>query len=195
MDLDFHFSGRRAVILHPAETVREQLSLRLSALGVEAAPQWPELEPEGMDFLFLDIDTGHDDQLPWPAGAAPVPFIGLIGSHSPGRLGWAVSRNINSFLPQSALSDVYAVLVLASARFRERQRRIEADAEIARRTGMRLEVVRAVTAIMREEDLDEARALKKLRAFAMIERLTLEDAALRLLTRFGEAHAAREMRK
>lgn len=60
---------------------------------------------------------------------------------------------------------------------------------------MRLEVVRAVTAIMREEDLDEARALKKLRAFAMIERLTLEDAALRLLTRFGEAHAAREMRK
>lgn len=183
---DIHFSGARAAILHPAQTVGAQLTRRLTALGIEAQRVWPALEVQDFDVLFVDIDMGHDEQFPWVRGAAPMSVIGLIGSESPSRLTWALEQNMDGFLPQGALANVYSALVLASARHRERRALAQGAAETARRGTLRLEVIQAVEAIKQQDGLDTARALKKLRALAMVERCPLEDAALMLLGRTSE---------
>ncbi len=183
---DTHFAECRAGILHPAPSVAEQLTRRLTALGIESEMCWPVLEAPRFDLLFVDIDMGHDEQLPWARGAAPIPVIGLIGSESPSRLSWALEQNIDAFLPQGALASVYSALVIASARHHERQSLVRNAAEIARRGALRLEVIQAVQAIMQQDGLEASRALKKLRALAMVERVPLEDAALMLLGRSSE---------
>lgn len=177
--LDLNFVGRRAVVLHPAGTVRSQLITRLAALGVEGIGQWPDPAADACDadFLFIDVDMGHDDQLPWPPGAAPIPMIGLIRSESPGRLAWALGQNFDAFLSQAALGLVYSTLVIAAAKCAERQRQTAREAEVARRAGQRHVLVRAVIGVMQAEGVDELGALKRLRAFAMVERVALEDAA------------------
>jgi len=176
--LDINFNGRQAVVLHAAETVRGELLARLAALGVRASAHWPESEIAAQaDFLFVDVDMGHDEQLPWPPGTAPIPIIGLIRSESPGRLAWALAQNCDAFLSQASLSLVYSTLVIASAKGAERRRSLDREAELARRAGLRDVLVRAVIAIMRAEGVDELAALKQLRAFAMVERIALEDAA------------------
>jgi len=176
--LDINFNGRRAVVLHPVETVRGELVARLAALGVRAFAHWPECEAAAQaDFLFVDVDMGHDGLIPWPPGTAPIPVIGLIRSESPGRLAWALGHDCDAFLSQAALSLVYSTLVIARAKCADRQRARDREAEIARRAGLRDVLVRAVIAIMRDEGVDELAALKQLRAFAMVERIALEDAA------------------
>ncbi|TCO70098.1 ANTAR domain-containing response regulator [Rhodovulum euryhalinum] len=180
--LDLNFTGRRAVVLHPAETVRDVLIARLAVLGVTATGNWPEASDlAGADFVFLDVDMGHDGQIPWPPGTAPIPLIALIRSESPGRLAWALGQHCDAFLSQAALGLVYSTLVIASAKCAERLRTIHREAEIARRAGLRDVLVRAVLAIMAAEGLDDLTALKRLRALAMIERIPLEDAAARYL--------------
>ncbi|RYH07865.1 ANTAR domain-containing response regulator [Tropicimonas sp. IMCC6043] len=181
--LEINFAGRTAAILHPAKGVRKQLIDRLSALGVVAAGHWPTL-PEAdlaFDFLLVDIDMGHDEQIPWEPGSAPIPMIGLIRSESPGRLDWALRHNFDAFLSQAAPGLIYSSLVVATAKCDERQRIAMREAETARRAGMRQMLIQAVISLMQRDDIDEIAALKRLRAFAMIERLPLEDAAARLL--------------
>lgn len=180
--LDLNFAGRRAVVLHPAESVRAELIARLAALGVEASADWPESAAvRAADFLFVDVDMGHDDQIPWQPGTAPIPLIGLVRSESPGRLAWALGQNCDAFLSQAALGLVYSTLVIAAAKSAERLRVRRREEEAARRAGMRDVLVRAVLAIMQAEGVDELAALRQLRAFAMVERLALEDAAARYL--------------
>lgn len=177
--LDLHFAGRRALVLHPAATVRAQLAARLSALGVETDESWPADEPDlaRADILFADVDTGHDEQFPWRRGQAPIPTVGLIQSEAPGRLAWALQQGFDAFQPLAALGKVYSTLVIATARAAERQQRMMRDAEVARRTGLRHVLVQATLKMMRREGLDEMAALKRLRALAMAERVALEDAA------------------
>jgi AmiR/NasT family two-component response regulator len=177
--IDFNFAGKTATLLHPAKAIPGDLSARLAALGVAAHHRWPTLQ-EGErlpDLLFVDVDTGHDEQFPWPTGCAPMPAIGLVLSESPGRLSWALRQRLDAFLPQAALGGVYSALVVAAARFAERQREAMREAEVARRASLRHQVIRAVVRIMRSEGIDEFAALRRLRALAMVERLALEDAA------------------
>ena len=187
MTLTHSFNGTHACILHPSEMVVDSLLRRLRVLGVTAEHRWPALAPRDCDagLLIIDLDRAHDDQLPWERGQAPMPVVGLIGSESPGRLAWALEQRIDAFLPLSAAANIYSALVVA---FALHARRVEGDAreaETARRAGLRLEVVSAVLDLMQAEAIDAARALKQLRAFAMVERLPLEDAASLYLSERG----------
>lgn len=180
--LDLNFTGCRALVLHPAETVRAELIARLAALGVEATAEWPESDAvAAADFVFVDVDMGHDDQLPWAPGTAPVPLVGLIRSESPGRIAWALGQNCDAFLSQTALALVFSTLVIARAKATERLNALRREAELARRAGLRDVLVSAVIEIMAAEGVDVLAALKRLRALAMIERIPLEDAAAQYL--------------
>ncbi|WP_116132061.1 ANTAR domain-containing response regulator [Tropicimonas sp. IMCC34043] len=177
--VDLNFTGRLAWVLHPAETLRQQLATRLAVLGVEAVGIWPVAEASAPrpDVVFVDVDTGHDEQIPWPAGTAPVPLIGLVRSESPGRLTWALEQGVDAFLPQAALGLVYSTLVIGSAKCAERLRNARREVEVARRAGQRHLLIRAANQVMAREAVDELTALKRLRAFAMARRVSLEDAA------------------
>lgn len=186
--LAHRFSGKRAVVLHRSVDVRRQLADRLGVLGIRVDGRSDTLEngDADADFLILDIDQAHDDQFDWERAQAPMPTIALIGSESPGRLSWALEREVDAFLPLTASAKIYSALVVAHAQFVRKQERRRHEAETARRAGKRLDLVRAVLRLMDEQGVDEAVALKKLRAFAMVERISLEDAAVLYLS---EQHA------
>lgn len=156
---------------------------RCDRLGIRALPRIGNLDAATAveaDMIILDIDTGHDGQLPWEAGQAPVPLIGLVGSESPGRLAWALGQGVDAYLPIPALGNLFSALVIAHETFAQKVERAAREAEIARQRSGRLDVIRAVLLLMRD-GRDEALALKQLRAMAMVEQVTLEDAAAMLL--------------
>lgn len=179
----FNFSGWRAGVLCRSVDAAERIAERLALHGVSAARRWPELDAAdgALDLLLVDVDQGHDEQLPWAPGAAPMATIALIRSESPGRLAWALRQRFDAHLPLAGLAGLYPALVFAAAGLARRRADAAQAAEAARRGAMRLDLVRAVLAVMARDAVDEATALKRLRAFAMVERITLEDAAARLL--------------
>lgn len=173
-----NFAGMKALVLHGSEDVRNSLSQRLASLGMRVDAREGELRAGSFDsdVLLIDIDCAYDEQLPWSAGHSELPTVGLIGSESPGRLAWALRQEIDAYLPLSALAKVFSALVIAHETFARKCVRREKEASHAKVQSGRLDVVRAVLLLM-EETGDEALALKKLRALAMVERITVEEAA------------------
>lgn len=179
-----NLGGACAVILHRPHDVVEALTRQLSAIGLEAQPCWPELPASvvAADFLFFDADMGFDAQFPWEAGKAPLPTIALIGSEAPGRIEWALSREANAqLLKPIGSAGVYSSLLIARQSF-ERNRALEAEvASLRRRIAERQTIVRAVAALS-SEDGDQERGFAELRALAMDWRITMEEAATRVLS-------------
>jgi AmiR/NasT family two-component response regulator len=168
----FNFSGWRAGVLCRSADAAERVGRRLALLGIAAERRWPELAEAdcALDLLLVDVDQGHDEQLPWAPGSAPMATIALIGSESPGRLAWALRQRFDAHLPLAGLAGLYPALVFAAAGLERRRAEAAQAAEAARRGAMRLEVIRAVLAIRARDGVDEATALKRLRAFAMAAR-------------------------
>ncbi|WP_211643003.1 hypothetical protein [Loktanella sp. SALINAS62] len=179
-----NFAGLTAIVLHRSEEPMRKVVEVCDRLGVRAVPKTGELTAEavrGADMIILDIDTGHDEQFPWGVADAPVPLIGLVGSESPGRLAWAIGQQVDAYLPISALGNLFSALVIAHETFARKADRTRHEREIARQRAGRLDVIRAVLLLM-PECRDEALALKQLRTMAMVEQITLEEAAARLLS-------------
>lgn len=178
-----NFSGRTAIVLHRSEEIGLRIKERCDRLGICAVICIGDLSDAvaaTADLLILDIDTADDGMLPWARGDAPMPVIGLIGSESPGRLAWALEQQIDAYLPLSALGNLFSALVIGHEVFARKSQQRARASELARRSSGRLDVIRAVLALM-DEGRDEALALKKLRAMAMVEQVSLEDAARLLL--------------
>lgn len=178
-----NFAGLTAIVLHRSAEPMRRVVERCDRLGIRASAQSGDLDAvtaAGADMVILDIDTGHDGQLPWQPGHAPVPLIGLVGSESPGRLAWALGQGVDAYLPISAVGNLFSALVIAHETFARKAERADRDHEVARQRAGRLDVIRAVLLLMPECG-DEALALKQLRAMAMVEQISLEDAAALLL--------------
>lgn len=178
-----NFRGNTAIILVRSPEIGARIKDRCERLGVNSRVQRTDLDGDtaaGADILVIDIDTADDAMLPWPRGAAPMPVIGLIGSESPGRLAWALAQEIDAFLPVAGLGNLFSAMVIAHEVFARKADRAARDAEEARRRNGRLDVIRAVLSLM-QDGRDEALALKQLRAMAMVEQISLEEAAVKLL--------------
>ena len=188
-----NFAGRSALVLHRSEGPGRDIVARCDRLGIRARMQRGDVAPAdmaGIDTMILDIDTGHDGQLPWAPGRAPVPVIGLVGSESPGRLAWALAQELDAYLPLSALGSLFSALVIAHETFARKVERRRREGRAAERNAGRLDVIRAVVALGKATG-DDAVALKQLRAMAMVERISLEEAARRVLAGHHTARTAR----
>ncbi|MCB9948465.1 MAG: ANTAR domain-containing protein [Rhodospirillaceae bacterium] len=173
----------RAIILHRPHPSADAVLRQLERLRVEARCVWPALEPgdDGVDVVFFDADMGFDGQFPWPAGHAPMPLIALIGSEAPGRVEWALAQGSNAHLLKPVGSTgVYSALLIAAHAFETARAQADDIRSLQDRLRQRPTVVRAVFKLMTEERLDDAAALKQLRALAMDWRLTIEQAAERV---------------
>lgn len=183
-----NFAGHAALVLHRSEDVRHRLSERLQRLGMRMVEGDDENRPGAFgpesvpDVIIIDIDRAYDEQLPWPAGQAELPIIGLVGSESPGRLAWALRHGVDAYLPLSASGYLFSALVIAHEAFRKKQEAREREAREASRKSGRLDLIRAVNLLMQETG-DDALALKKLRALAMVDRISVEEAAAVLLAK------------
>ena len=178
-----NFSGQTALVLHRSPEIGQRIKGRCDRLGIEAKVRKDTIEEETVrdaDTLILDIDTADDGMLPWPRAKAPMPLVGLIGSESPGRLAWALAQEVDAFIPVSSLGNLFSAMVIAHEVFAKKAEHRGLEAQLVRRSHGRLDVIRAVLALM-EGGRDEALALKQLRTMAMVEQITLEEAATRLL--------------
>lgn len=175
--------GARAVILHRPHDVAEALARQLGAIGLRAERHWPDLpcDAAAADFLFFDADMGFDAQFPWKPGRAPMPTIALIGSEAPGRVEWALSHAANAqLLKPLGSGGVYSSLLIARQSF-EHNRSLQREvARLRARLEKRESIVRASAALAGGEGAEVA-GFARLRSYAMDHRLTMEEAASRVL--------------
>ncbi len=175
--------GKRAVLLHRPNPTVESLTRQLTAIGLEVAAFWPELPATALaaDYLFFDADMGHDDQFLWAPGAAPMPLIALIGSEAPGRVAWAMAQGAcGQILKPVGDGGVYSALLVAREVFDERAALNAQIAGLERRLGARQAMVQAVV-LLGLHEYGEAHAYNRLRQLAMLWRVTIEDAAERVV--------------
>lgn len=178
--------GARALVLHRPHPTVQALARQLSAIGLSHEAHWPDLPPSalGADFVIFDMDRGHDEQFPWSPGEAPMPLIALIGSEAPGRVEWALRMGADAqLLKPVGDSGVYSALLIARAAFEARRALAGEIAALRARLAERQTVVRAVTLLAAGGD-DEA-AYAELRRLAMAGRVTIEEAAARVLAGGG----------
>ena len=180
--------GAHAIVLHRPHPVVAALIRQLQAVGLRATTCWPVLQADALaaDFIFFDADMGFDDQFPWTPGTAPMPLIALIGSEAPGRVEWALSTGATAqILKPVGDSGVYSALLIASNAFEARRALSAQVADLRRRLGERQTIVRAVVLMIGKTGSDAA-AYAALRQEAMDARISLEEAAARVVARMTE---------
>lgn len=184
-----NLGGAKAFVLHRPHPTVQAISRQLTAIGLEVHDCWPELPADVLagDFVFFDVDMGFDGQFPWKPGEAPMPLIALIGSEAPGRIEWALSHNADAQLIKPiGNSGVYSALLIARQAFEARARLAAEIAALEARIGERLTIVRAVAAL-RGHGTTEEQAFRQLRSMAMNWRVSVEEAARRIMATAEEA--------
>lgn len=175
--------GAKAFVLHRPHPVVTAIMRQLAAIGLEAADCWPELPAEALaaDFVFFDVDLGFDQQFRWRPGEAPMPTIALIGSEVPGRIEWALSQKADAqLLKPVGNSGVYSALLIARQAFEARRRQADEIAALQSRVAERQTIVRAVAALS-GQGVDDDQAYAQLRSLAMNWRISMEEAARRVV--------------
>ena len=173
-----NLAGWRAIILHRPHPAVEALRRQLEALSITVRSMWPELPDAEADVVFFDADMGDDGQFPWPAGFAPMPMIALIGTEAPGRVEWALSQGSNAhILKPIGSTGAYSALLIAAHAYENARAQQDDIRSLEGRLRCRSVVVRAVMSLMQQHGEDETAAMKRLRAIAMAERVTVEDVA------------------
>ena len=188
-----NFDGGRALILHRPHQVVDALVRQLGQIGMSATQCWPELGDlaaiGACSALFYDADMGHDEQFPWPAGAAPMPAIALIGSEAPGRLSWAIRQGADAHLLKPVGSGgVFAALVIAVEAFARRSSMSAENAALRVRLGQRQVLAEATAWLMVQANLDAEAAYDRLRRMAMDRRVGIEAAAIELVAELRAGH-------
>jgi response regulator NasT len=182
-----NLGGARAFVLHRSHPTVQAIIRQLQAIGLETTDCWPELPVEALaaDFVFFDADLGFDEQFPWKPGEAPMPLVALIGSEAPGRIEWALSHNADAqLLKPVGNAGVYSALLIARQSFEARKHLAAEIAALRQRVAERQTVVRAVAALTK--DADDGRAYQQLRSLAMGWRISLEEAARRVVAMSGD---------
>jgi len=189
-----NLGGARAVIVHRPHPTVVALTRQLGAIGLGVEAHWPELPPSAVlaDYIFFDADMGHDSQFPWRPGEAPMPMIALIGSEAPGRIEWALSQNAaGQILKPVGDGGVFSALLIARQTYDARKAMAAEIADLRARLSERQTIVQAVMLLARTTDSEE-RAYDQLRQMAMSWRVSIEQAAQRVVAMgAGSAPAAR----
>lgn len=176
--------GKHAVILHRPNPAAVTLARQLNKIGLSVAACWPELPADAItaDYVFFDVDMGHDEQFPWAPGAAPMPLIALIGSEAPGRVAWAMAQGAcGQILKPIGDGGVFSALLIARQVFDQRAALHGRISDLEARLGARQTIVQAV-ALLGLHEKGEEHAYNRLRQLAMVWRVPIEDAAQRIVS-------------
>lgn len=179
--------GAVAVILHRPHATVAALTRQLEAIGLRTQCEWPDLPPaaRAADYLFLDVDTAHEDQFPWLPGRAPMPTIALIGSEAPGRIEWLMNFGADAqILKPVGTAGVYSALLIARVTFDARAEMSDQIESLRHRLSQRHTVVRAVALLAARGKTEDA-AYDQLRRMAMAWRVSFEEAAARIVDNAG----------
>lgn len=121
-----------------------------------------------------------------------MPMIALIGSEAPGRIEWALSAGATAqLLKPVGDAGVYSALLIARNAYESRRSLNAEITDLRQKLGERQTVVRAVVMLMAQMGTEQA-AYAALRQSAMDARITLEEAAARLVARSTTKEASRD---
>lgn len=191
-----NLGGATAAIVHRTHPNVQALTRQLHAIGLHVLAVWPDPGPDllAADFVFFDADMGYDDQFPWAAGASPMPMIALIGSEAPGRVEWSLHMGAHAqMLKPVGDNGAYSALLIARAAFDAQRALAREVSDLKRRLDERQTLVRAVALLAARGD--EAEAYARLRRMAMDWRISLEDAAARVVARLDGGKDGDDRRK
>ena len=193
--MDSDLRGARLLVLNRPHDSLRVLRRQAEIIGLQVTECWPSLPEDatGYDFLVLDADAGHDEQLPWGAAPMPLPTVALIGSEAPGRIDWLMSRGVHATLMQP-IGDrgLYAALLMARYRFATETELAARLQKQAWQLSQRENVLRAALLLGQAEGSPDGYAL--LRRAATAGRMTVEEAALAVISQAQAPRTARGRR-
>lgn len=174
-----NFRGAKAWIALPADHSRDVLARTLERLGLVVTLDGPEaadFSASAHDIVFVDADADFMVLDP------NVPHIALIGMEAPSRLARVVRHRAASVLMKPVRpTGVFTALFLAFNEHDIRQREAQEREALVRRSEGRRVVVKAILKIMKEHDLTDDEAYRRLRAASMANRIPIEAFAAEMV--------------
>jgi AmiR/NasT family two-component response regulator len=178
-----NFSGLHATVVSTDDNPAQSLAVTLNRLGIVVSLSGTEFAPGRLldserDLLFVDGDLdlscliGSIEDF----GLSRVPIVGLLGIEAPGRLRALMTLGATAFLrkPVHGASVFSAIFLGVNAHRQRRQMEGQLVEHDRRRRGRRF-VVKAVLAMMQQQNIDDDQAYEVLRRGAMRARSNIED--------------------
>jgi AmiR/NasT family two-component response regulator len=178
-----NFSGLHATVVSTDDDPAQPLAVTLNRLGIVVSLSGTEFTPgrsldSERDLLFVDGDLDLSGLIASMEdhGLSRVPIIGLLGIEAPGRLRALMTLGATAFLrkPVHGASVFSAIFLGVNAQRQRRQMEGQLIEHDRRRRGRRF-VVKAVLAMMRQQNVDDDQAYEVLRRGAMRARSNIED--------------------
>ncbi|MFZ5782603.1 MAG: ANTAR domain-containing response regulator [Pseudomonadota bacterium] len=177
------FRGLHAFVELPSGRDRVVLANQLEMLGLVVTVRDPPAPYPGeeIDIVFFDADIGAMDGDGQGADIAR-PAIALIGSETPSRLQVMLARGPSAYLMKPIRSTgVYASLAIATHQFAMLQAMRRKLAAAEEKVRSRQLLFSATLHIMKQAQIDEAEAFRRLRRAAMSQRRTIEAVSAEIL--------------
>jgi AmiR/NasT family two-component response regulator len=170
-----NFRGARAWVALPEDQNREVLVRTLERLGLsifERSPDATDFVAGRQDVAFVDADQD------FMVLDADIPHIAVIGMEAPSRLARVVRHRASSVLMKPVrATGIFTALFLAFNEHAIRQRELIERANLARRAEGRRAVVKAILKIMKDDDVSDDEAYRKMRLASMTRRISIEEFA------------------
>lgn len=191
------FVGWRAIVLHRPHQNVDALMAQCARMGITGEQAWPDFPrdrtPDAFNVLLIDADMGHDGQLPWKEGQAPLPIIALIGAEAPGRIAWSIAQGADAqLLKPIGSAGLYSAITMACHSFANRRALAGEIAALKLKLGHRQQLAEATALLMLKKNCGAEEAYQHLRVFAMAQRSTIEEAAVAIVEEF-EIHGFRNV--
>lgn len=174
-----NFRGARAWVALPDDQNREVLVRTLDRLGLsvsERGPDATDFVAGQQDVVFIDADQD------FMVLDSDVPHIALIGMEAPSRLARVVRHRAASVLMKPVrATGIFTALFLAFNEHAIRQRELMERDTLARRAEGRRAVIKAILKIMRDDDVSDDEAYRKMRLASMAKRISIEEFAAEIL--------------
>lgn len=177
------FRGLHALVELAPGRDRSVLANQLEVLGLRVSVHEPPAPPaaEDVNVIFFDADSGTID-FDSLEREIDRPAVALIGSETPSRLQFMLARGPSAYLMKPIRSTgIYASLAIATHQFallRGLRRKLASAEE---RLRSRRLLFSATLHIMRQAQIDEAEAFRRLRRTAMSRRQTIEAVSAEIL--------------
>ena len=174
-----NFRGARAWVALPEDQNREVLVRTLERLGLsvfERCPDATDFVAGRLDVAFVDADQD------FMMLDADIPHIAVIGMEAPSRLARVVRHRASSVLMKPVrATGIFTALFLAFNEHAIRQREVIERANLSRRAEGRRAVVKAILKIMKDDDVSDDEAYRRMRVASMTRRIPIEEFAAQTL--------------
>ncbi|MEM5388152.1 ANTAR domain-containing protein [Paraburkholderia phymatum] len=171
--------------MHKDDSNRRLLSTQLARLGMTVdCRAADDLSPWPLaDLCFFDADAEKRDAFPWYSDRPEVPLIAMIGTETPERIQWNLSRGAVAFLVKPVRSNgTYLALMQAEHNFMQRSRSRAELNEMSERVKARRIVFKVLLCLMKREDLNEDQAYDRLRSLSMQQRTSIEALCVAMMS-------------